>query len=112
VSIDIERKYRLLKVISYVPATSTTFLAFFAGSTNSSNPGFSEIWSTIFVSFVYNFVFICLFIINLKMILSPFERFGDYYCNIPHETTALQCLFCDSRAFICLPLAYPSAICF
>jgi len=37
---DIERKYRLLKV-SYVPATTTTFLtfflSFFAASTNSTN---------------------------------------------------------------------------
>ncbi len=34
--IDIESKYRLLKVC-YVPATSTTFLAFFAAATNSTN---------------------------------------------------------------------------
>jgi hypothetical protein len=35
-NIDIKRKYRLLKVC-YMPATSATFIAFFAAATNSTN---------------------------------------------------------------------------
>jgi hypothetical protein len=35
-TIDIERKYILLKVC-YVPTTSATFLAFFAAANNSTN---------------------------------------------------------------------------